>query len=91
MRPTSLIVNGNREMIIDAIDLQKGSGSKVNQAVALVLESVFNRSDLSASACGQFAEADGTSWDVVGSAPVRDPGKAPTIQFQLKRSARKFR
>jgi hypothetical protein len=70
MRPTSLIVNGNREMIIDAIDLQKGSGSKVNQAVALVLESVFNRSDLSASACGQFAEADGTSWDVVGSAPV---------------------
>ncbi len=91
MRPTTLIVNSNREIIIDAIDLQKGSGSKVNQAIALVLESVFNRPDLIASACSQFAEADGTSWDVVGSALVRDPGKAPTIQFQLKRSARKFR
>jgi hypothetical protein len=61
MRPTTLIVNGNREIIIDAIDLQKGSGSKVNQATALILESGFNRSDISASSCSQFAEADGTT------------------------------
>jgi hypothetical protein len=91
MRPTTLIVNGNREMMLDAIDFQKGSGSKVNQATALILESAFHRSDLSASTCSQFAEADGTTWDVVSSAPLRDPGKAPTVQFQLKRSARKFR